>query len=203
MQYSKSFLHDQSRWEKDWFVLGIGQQEETNVGWDGARVLVWRERDKCLFLACSYPRAAALRCKLGLSPKDFHITLGFNERDLQDCYKGVHSILHNQPDFLETSSSRIISTSADLVEAARTAVLGGNPKFWHARILLDAAEGIIGFQKPRVKLLNSHNNNASSLLSLFHNQRQNDELLLVILQMRHHKLGHKRDVGNMIEYAHI
>lgn len=205
--FCQSFLHDRMTRGKDWFVLGIGRQSEKSIE---------RGNNETFFLVCSYPRAAALRRKLGLKPKDFHITLGFDQRDIHDCSKGVDSLLLNRSQSLEVTMSQIISTPTELVEAARITILGGHPndkmkgttkfdgtiniqkgRFHDANILLDAAEGMI--EKIQGGPINFQN--TLQLLSLLGDYHLELTLFLEILEMRCQILGRKQDFGNVVKYA--
>ena len=117
LQFCEFFLRDRMTRKKDWFVLGVGKQTETCAkGKDG---------NECFFLVCSFPRADALRKKLNLPSKDFHITLGFKTKDIHNCSKGVEQLLINQPRSLVASLDPVVTTPNDLVEATNIAILEG------------------------------------------------------------------------------
>lgn len=223
LQFCQSFLQDRLIREQDWFVVGIGQQVKPSARGRGRTNRLMSAPSgpaRCFFLVCSYPRAAALRKKLGLPPKDFHISLGYNERDLHECSKGVDSLLSDQPHSLVATPSRIISSPRELVEVARSTMLGGKPnekmlgtricnninnsqngRFQHASILLDAAEGIMSIQKLHGEPINCQN--ASTLLSRFSDRHNELTPLLEILEMRCRIFGRKRDFRNVVRHADI
>ena len=207
--FCQSFLRDRMTRGKDWFVLGIGRQTEKRTG---------RGKNETFFLVCSYPRAAALRRKLGLEPKDFHITVGFDQRDIHDCSKGVDYLLLNRSHSLKVTMSQIISTPTELVEKARITILGGHPndkmkasikidstiniqkgRFHDANILLDAAEGVICLGKIQGGPINGQN--TLTLLSLLGDSYFELTPFLEILEMRCQILGRKQDFGNVVKHA--
>jgi protein-tyrosine phosphatase len=81
----------------------VGPQE-----WKGISAANKTEHQKCTaisilglgrnqdvyFAVCSYPAGDELRHKLGLDPKEFHITLGFMRADSQEIAKNESSIVH-------------------------------------------------------------------------------------------------------------
>lgn len=141
-EYYNTFLGDKIKLGSDWYILGIGQ--------DPSR--------QCFFLVVAYPRGAALRKKLGLPNKDFHVTIAFQEEDVHTCDKGVNSLLFRpsqERDKLNSSLENSISSSVELTAAAGERLLGGKPSayasndtkslankkdYQGAEILLDAAE---------------------------------------------------------------
>mmetsp|Transcript_25856 Transcript_25856/g.71011 ORF Transcript_25856/g.71011 Transcript_25856/m.71011 type:complete len:171 (-) Transcript_25856:2444-2956(-) len=74
LNFCQLFLGNRFEREKDWFALGVGEYSTEPGGGDG--------NNQCYFLVCCYPTATALRMKLGLPPKEFHVTLGFKESDI-------------------------------------------------------------------------------------------------------------------------
>ena len=132
-----TFLDGCTKRSKDWFVVGLGQDSTKQT----------------LFLVCAYPEGTALRKRLGLPSKDFHITIGFGEGgDVHGCGKGLRSLV--------LPRSRIFpafSTPTTLVEVAKERILGGEPQalvdngkrinrdFRGASILADAAEALVPF----------------------------------------------------------
>mmetsp|Transcript_4416 Transcript_4416/g.10612 ORF Transcript_4416/g.10612 Transcript_4416/m.10612 type:complete len:1152 (-) Transcript_4416:225-3680(-) len=211
MRFCELFLEDRTTRTQDWFIHGIGRQGELQFG-EG-------EKNWCFFLVCSYPRAAALRKKLGLAPKDFHITLGFNERDIHACSKGVNTLLRKQPHSITGTADRIISKPTELVELARTAILGGksNEKmhrteetdntyirkgmFHYATVLIGAAEGMISAQKFQRKPIFAYN--VLVLLELLGNNHRELTLLLNILEMKCQILGRAQDFKNVVTHADL
>jgi len=206
LTFCESFLGDRTTRTSDWFIHGIGRHDELHVGDGGER---W-----CFFLVCSYPRAAALRKKLGLPPKDFHITLGFNEQDIHDCAKGVDTLLYQQPHSITATSNTIISTPRELVLLARTTILGGQPdekirgaektdntasqkgKFHYASILIGAAERMISVQNLQRKPFNTHT--ASLLLELLGNSHHQTTLLVDFLEIKCQILGRAKDFEDVV-----
>ena len=211
LRFCESFLHDRMTRSQDWFILGIGRHCEPQLGELG--------NEYCVFLVCSYPRATALRKKLGLPPKDFHITLGFNQRDLHGCSKGVASLLRKQPHIITATGTQIISTPRELVELAKVAILGGKPnekmretkginktssqksKYHYATILLNAAESMISIQKlQREPIIRQ---NALTLLEVFRDRHLGLTLLLDIFEIRCQLLGRAQDFENLVQHANL
>lgn len=92
-------LLDKASYAWDWVDVGTGTCKDTS-GEATFRVVLW-------------PAARGLREKLGLPPKDFHITLGFQGNDVHSKSKGLTSIAAPEreclprllaiPDLLETA----------------------------------------------------------------------------------------------------
>ena len=205
--FCETFLKDRTTRAQDWFVLGIGRKDE--------RGLVEGERNSCVFLVCSYPRGAVLRRKLGLTPKDFHITLGFNQQDIHGCSKGVQSLLRKQPHSVAATPNPIISTPRELIEQGRIAILGGNAydimpgttktdnkgRFYYASILLKDAESWFSFYKLERKPIVSQN--ATALLAVLVDQSFDLRMLLDLLEMRCQILGRTQNFESAVDYANL
>ena len=185
IRFCSSFLNDRTTRSQDWFVLGLGRERDAGI--------------TCFFLVCLYPRAAALRKKLGLPPKDFHITLGFSERDIHDCSKGVQSLLRPQPNFLAIAPLPIVSTPMELVEKAFFAIQ--TRRYFYGATLLNAAESIISLQKFRgleMDIVSLHKFQLESGIGITPRERL---MILNILELRCRLLGNDRDFEGVIEHA--
>lgn len=61
---------------------------------DDFRILGLGFNKGCYFLVCIYPYGDRYRKKHGLGPKDFHITLGFESKDVHEIPKNIRTIIH-------------------------------------------------------------------------------------------------------------
>ncbi|KAI0558223.1 Methyltransferase [Gracilaria domingensis] len=86
-------------------VLGLGRVQcssTTNglVAWDGneaeseIRPSFSKQVRVAYYAVIKWPEAQRLRNEMGLPQKDFHITLGFTDKDIHNCRKDVNTLVH-------------------------------------------------------------------------------------------------------------
>ena len=100
--FVSEYLSEYTNLGKDWFSFGVGQ--------------VSNGKSQAFFDICLYPRAVALRRRLGLSAEyGFHITIGFTNADVHSKNKSFQHLI-NASLLKDTSKYHTIS---ELLDAAK------------------------------------------------------------------------------------
>ena len=100
--FVSEYLSEYTNLGKDWFSFGVGQ--------------VSNGKSQTFFDICLYPRAVALRRRLGLSAEyGFHITIGFTNADVHSKNKSFQHLI-NASLLKDTSKYHTIS---ELLDAAK------------------------------------------------------------------------------------
>jgi adenylate kinase family enzyme len=68
---------------------------------DKITVLGLGKNDDTFYLICNYPAGDRFRSSLNLEPMDFHITLGFNQKDNHEVNKNIKTLIDVEPDLTE------------------------------------------------------------------------------------------------------
>lgn len=71
-----------NQFSDDWAVEGLGKAEN--------------EKSKTYFMVISWDTGNQIRRGLGLPPKDFHVTVGFDPTDIHDANKGLGSLVKEE-----------------------------------------------------------------------------------------------------------
>ena len=172
LEFVSEYINESTVYAHNWFSFGVGE--------------IYGNTAQAYFDICLYPRALALRRRLGLSTKyGFHITIGFINADVHKRYKSFQHLMNM--DSLQNSSTH--HTIPELLQAAKYLLQHEIDKNDKSRDGLND-EGIKGLLNVADLIYNAQNHHVEEIKSTI---TANDEKLIEIALM---KIRLKNKVGD-------